>query len=384
MGLEQGRESSDPRYSRRAFLMLTGLFGDAGMARIFSKEATVQGWLDAERALARAQAGAGILTHEESVAIEGAAVLDNIDLDRLWEEAREVGYPILPLVRMIARMLPDGPNGRVHYGATTQDIMDTGLALQLSKAIDHLDDLVFRFGEALAVLTEGHRRTVLAARTHAQQAVPTTFGNKLAVYLSELTRHRYRLAETRNRACVVSLYGAGGTSAALGQGVREIRRAMAGELDLGYRDVAWHVSRDAVAEFGQLCASTSGTCARFAREVIDLSRTEIGEVSERQSDQKGASSTMPQKANPIGSESVVGMAGVASALSSALYRAMEAGHERAAGEWQIEWEVVPELASLAAGCLSMASEISEGLQVFPDAMRRNMDAEGGCSWRKLT
>jgi 3-carboxy-cis,cis-muconate cycloisomerase len=303
--------------------------------------------------------------------------MDNIDFGKLWTEARNVGYPILPLVRMVAAALPEGPAGRLHYGATTQDIMDTGLALQLRAALDRFDELLDRFGDSVADLTERHRHTVLAARTHAQQAVPTTFGAKLSVLLAELVRQRERVDQVRPKVCVVSLYGAGGTSAALGDASSEVRAAMAEILGLGSADVPWHVARDSVAEFGFVCASLAATCTRFAREVIDLSRTEIAEVREQGGHLRGASSTMPQKANPINSEAIVGMSATTGALSSALGRAMEAGHERSAGEWQVEWQVLPQLANLAAGCLAAAAEVAANLRVFPENMRRNLDADGG-------
>lgn len=359
------------------FFLLTTLFGDAEMAHIFSEKRTVQGWLESERALAGAQAELGVLTHEQAEAISGAATLENVDLEELWQQARNVGFPILPLIRMIASALPEEAAGRVHYGATTQDVMDTGLALQLRGALGRFEELLARFGEAVARLVEEHRHTVLAGRTHAQQAVPTTLGIKLSVLLSELARQRVRLAEVSPRVCVVSLYGAVGTSAALGDSASRVRKAMAGSLGLEASEVPWHVARDSVAEFGLLCASLSATCARFAREVIDLSRTEIAEVREQGGNHRGGSSTMPQKANPIGSEAIVGMSATAGALASALYRAMEAGHERAAGEWHIEWEVVPQLACLGAGCLAMAAQVAEGLVVSPDAMRRNLGADSG-------
>ncbi|HLI60916.1 MAG TPA: adenylosuccinate lyase family protein [Solirubrobacteraceae bacterium] len=359
-----------------AFLMLSRMYGDPTMAEMFGEERTVAGWLAAEAALAQAQAEVGVLALDVGEAITHAARMENVDRAALWPQARNVGYPILPLVRMIDAALGPEAEGRVHYGATTQDIMDTGLALQLRDAAEHLDELVRAFGDAVAALVDRHRHTVLAARTHAQQAVPTTFGAKLSVLLAELTRHRRRLGELRPRIAVVSLYGAGGTSAALGSQAPAVRRGMAVRLGLGVSDVPWHVARDSVAEFGYVCAGLAATCARFAREVVDLARTEIGEVAEADGHHRGASSTMPQKANPVGSEAVIGMSATASALSAALGRIMEAGHERAAGEWQIEWEVLPELAVLAGGCLREAAVIAGGLRVFPEAMRRNIQGDG--------
>ncbi len=357
--------------------LLMGVFADPGMRRIFSEEATIGAWLAAERALARAEARAGVITPEEAAAIAGGAELSRVDRESLWEETRNVGYPILPLVRLVAAKLPEGPNGRVHFGATTQDIMDTGLALQLTSAVDHLTGLVQSFGDALSILVERHSGTVMAGRTHAQQAVPTTFGAKLAVELAECSRHRQRLAELRPRVALVSLYGAGGTSASLdGRGV-EVRAHMAELLRLGVDHVPWHVARDGVAEFGLCCGLLAATAGRFAREVIELSRTEIGEVAEVGGHHRGASSTMPQKRNPISSEVVVGMAGVADALASGLLAAMRPTHERSAGEWQMEWVLVPEVAQLAAGALRNATEVAAGLRVFPERMAANLLADGG-------
>ena len=358
------------------FLLLSRLFADPVMTETFDEERTITGWLDAERALALAQGEVGVIPQPIAAEIAAAACLENIDRRQLWREARNVGYPILPLVRMIAAALPTEAGGRVHYGATTQDIMDTGLALQLRAAVDRLDELVTIFGDAVAQLVDRHRHTVLAARTHGQQAVPTTFGAKLAVLLVELDRQRTRLRQVRPRVAMVSLYGGGGTSAALGEQAAAVRAVMGARLRLGVSDVPWHVARDSVAEFGYVCAGLSATCARFAGEIIDLARTEIGELAEPAGHHRGASSTMPQKANPIGSEAIIGMAATASALSAALGRAMEAGHERAAGEWQIEWETLPQHAILAAGCARLGGEIASGLRVFPEAMRRNLAGDG--------
>jgi 3-carboxy-cis,cis-muconate cycloisomerase len=360
------------------FDLLTALFGDAEMAAIFSEGETIRRWLDAERALSLAQAELGVLTEAQAAAIAQATrAPDAIHAEALWRDARNVGYPILPLVRQVAAAVAGEASGRVHYGATTQDIMDTGLALQLRDALDRLETLVTRLGTALATQTARHRGTVMPGRTHAQQAVPTTFGAKMAVFLSELARHRTRLAQARPRILRVSLHGAGGTSAALGPSAAEIRSRMAQSLGLTADPVPWHVARDGVAEFSALCGMLAATCARFAREVIELSRTEIAEVDEGASHHRGASSTMPQKANPVRSEAVVGMAAVAEALAAAGLRAMEAGHERSAGEWQIEWLTVPALASLAAGCLLTAAQVAEDLRVHAEAMAGNLEVDGG-------
>lgn len=360
------------------FDLLTRLFGDPEMAELFSERATIQRWLDVEAALAAAQAQLGVLTETQAERIAASADADRIDAEALWRDARNVGYPILPLVRQLSAAIPGEPAGRVHFGATTQDIMDTALALALRDALDRLEALIERFGSVLAAHAAEHRDTVMAGRTHGQHAVPTTLGAKLAVFLSELARHRERLSEARPRIERVSLHGAGGTSAALGPQAGAIRTLMAARLGLAADPVPWHVARDGVAEFcTTLCGMLAATCTRFAREVIELSRTEIGELDEGGGHHRGASSTMPQKANPVRSEAVVGMAAAAQALSAAALRAMEAGHERSAGEWQIEWFVVPALAGLAAGCLRTSAEVAEGLRVHPAAMARNLELDGG-------
>jgi 3-carboxy-cis,cis-muconate cycloisomerase len=358
--------------------LLTRVFGDPVMSSIFSAQATIESWLAAEAALAWAQAAVGLLSAEEAAAIAHGATLPSIDSDALWQETRNVGYPILPLVRMVAARVPEGANGRVHYGATTQDIMDTGLALQLGRALQRLDELLACFGDEIASLAARHRRSLMPARTHGQQAVPTTFGAKLASLLGELGRQRERIHQTRSRVPVASLYGAGGTSAALGEHSASIRRAYAERLGLGVVETPWHSARDCVAEFGSLCALLSASAARFASEVINLSRNEIGEVSEGSAaTHYGASSTMPQKANPIRSETVVGMSIVAAALASALPRIMVVPHERAAGEWQAEWQLLPQLAELAAGALLNAGDVARDLSVHTDRMRANAETDGG-------
>jgi 3-carboxy-cis,cis-muconate cycloisomerase len=364
-----------------SFSLLTRLAGDPDQLGVFAERSTVEGWLAVERALALAQAEHGVLTDAEAAAIVRAARYDAVDPARLWETARTVGYPILGLVREIGREVGRGPDpraaGRVHFGTTTQDVMDTGLVLQLTRSLALLDRALGELGDALADRAAEHARTVMAARTHAQQAVPTTFGATLAALLAQFTRHRERIAQLAPRLAVVSLFGAGGTAAALGPRSAAVRASVAGLLGLTDPGVGWHAQRDVVAEFGWLCATLTATCAKFARDVVDLSRTEIGEVREPWSSHRGASSTMPQKANPISSEIVIGLSGTTGALASALLRIQEAGHERSAGEWQIEWQVVPQLAVLAGSALRETLTVARGVRVDAARMRANLDADGG-------
>lgn len=363
--------------SSTPFEMLLELFGDEETQLIFRERQLVQSWIDVEVALAAAEAELGVLDADAAKAIARASRVDDLDLPALWMASRNVGYPILPLVHQLEEALPSPYRSCVHLGATTQDIMDTGLALQLRAAGKRQLTLLGALGDQFATLSSLHRETVVAARTHGRQAVPSVLGAKFAVYLSEVTRHYSRLAAATENVSVVSLFGAGGTSAAYGPAIRELRERVGSLLGLRAVHVPWHVARDSVATFAAACTASSSTAARFAREVIDLSRTEIGEWAEADGYLRGASSAMPQKQNPIRSEAVVGAAATAQALSSAMYRAMEAGHERSAGEWQIEWQVLPQIVCLCGSALANAVSIASELRVFPDRMRQNLRQDGG-------
>jgi 3-carboxy-cis,cis-muconate cycloisomerase len=358
------------------FLPLVDVFGDDEVTQLFSEESLVGAWLEVERALARAQAELGIIPAQAAAAIEAAATPGRIDRAALRERALVVGYPILPLLEQIGAASPEAAR-YVHWGATTQDIMDTGLALLLGRALARIEILACELGDEVAAKAGAHRATVMPGRTHAQPAVPITFGGKLAVWLAELTRHLERLRAVRARAVVVQLFGAAGTAAALGPESRAVRHGVAERLGLGVVDVPWHTARDALAETGFVLAVTAGTCGKLAREVVELSRPEIGEVREEGGHLRGASSTMPQKANPIGSEAIVGLSILAAQHAGALLTAMQGTHERAAGEWQVEWDALPLVCAAAAGALAGASQVVAGLSVFPERMRANLDGEGG-------
>jgi 3-carboxy-cis,cis-muconate cycloisomerase len=358
------------------FLPLVDVFGDDEVTQLFSEESLVGAWLEVERALAQAQAELGIIPAQAAAAIEAAATPGRIDLGTLRERTLVVGYPILPLLEQIGHASPEAAR-HIHWGATTQDIMDTGLALLLGRALDRIEALARALGDEVAARAGAHRATVMPGRTHAQPAVPITFGGKLAVWLAELTRHLERLRAVRERAVVVQLFGAAGTAAALGPESRAVRHGVAERLGLGVVDVPWHTARDAVAETGFVLAVTAATCGKLAREVVELSRPEIGEVREAGGHLRGASSTMPQKANPIGSEAIVGLSILAAQHAGALLTAMQGTHERAAGEWQAEWDALPLTCAAAAGALAGARRVVAGLSVFPERMRANLGGEGG-------
>lgn len=359
------------------FSMLWQFAGNATQLDLYSAQNTIDSWLKVEAALAKAQGEFGVIAPEDASAIGSACVPENIDHTELWASARNVGYPIFGLVRQISEHLPEGPNGRVHYGATTQDIMDSGLALQMTASLEAIDAQLQRLGDALASQAEKYRDTVMAGRTHAQQAVPTTFGASIAVVLDELRRQRARVVRAHEAVRVISMFGAGGTNAAQGPHSVEVRARVAELLGLRDTEVPWHVDRDRLSEYGFVCATLCGTLAKMARDVVDLSRTEVAEVFEPFNEHRGASSTMPQKVNPISSELIIGISACASALLSAFTRIQEAGHQRSAGEWQAEWLAVPTMGALVGSALDEAIVIAEGMRVDPGRMERNLRLDGG-------
>lgn len=354
------------------FSALIDVHGDEQVTRLFSEESFIAAWLEVERALADAQASHGVIPAEAAATIADAAQPRHIDISRLRERSRVVGYPILPLLEELREHSPAAAR-YLHWGATTQDIMDSGVALVTKRALDRVQTLTCELGDALASRAEQHRDTLMTGRTHAQPAVPITFGTKLAVWLAEITRHRERLRAAQARIAVVQLFGAAGTAAALGARSREVRHEVARRLGLAAVDVPWHTARDGIAEVGFALAVLAGTCGKIGREVVELSRPEIGELREPGGHHRGASSTMPQKSNPIDSEAVIGMSILAANHLGALLSALQGTHERAAGEWQAEWDALPGLVAAAAGAVATTGRLLTGLVVSVERMRANLD-----------
>lgn len=372
--------SSQPRHQRgtERFDLLTDVFGDPDMSELWTEVAAIKGWLGFEGALATAQGELDLIPKE--AAAEILAVCDSlvVDTDLLWERMRSVGYPILPLVEQITAAGGEAVGRYVHWGATTQDAMDCGLASQLAASISRLKQLLVKLGDTTNALAQREARTTMSARTHAQIAVPTTLGAKLAVYVAEFARHMDRLNVVGRRACVVQLFGAGGTAAAYGSSSKRVRRRVAELLDLASTDIPWHTARDSLAECLWVLGAITATIGKLAKEIISLSRTEIGELREGSEGLfRGASSTMPQKANPITSEVLVGLSGASVGISQTGYLFMPAGHERSAGEWQIEWHALPESFRIASSALLHANELVFNLEVNRERMAANMALEGG-------
>jgi 3-carboxy-cis,cis-muconate cycloisomerase len=353
------------------------LFGSAEVRRVFSDEHLVELWLRAEVALARAEAAVGLIPAAAAEAIAASARPEAISMEELRRGTAVVGYPILPLVRAVIKACPDGMGEYVHWGATTQDIMDTALALQLVEVHEVVRRDLRALEDVLLDLAARHRSTPMAGRTHGMQALPITFGYKVAVWAAEVGRHRERISACRADIAVGQFAGAVGTLASVERQGLEVQRRFCESLGLAQPVIAWHTARDGVAAFACALGLVTATLGKLGQEVALLQRTEIGEVEEPHVPGKGASSTMPQKRNPILCESLIAMARITRQDVALALDAMGHDHERATGPWHVEWECVPELCVLTGGALRMALDLVTGLVVHPDRMARNLALDGG-------
>jgi 3-carboxy-cis,cis-muconate cycloisomerase len=357
--------------------VLGGLFSTPEMQAAFGDPARLQRMLDVEAALARAQAALGLIPGGAAREISARARLDAIDASDLAAGTVLAGYPIIPLVKALSRASAPEAAGYVHWGATTQDIVDTGLVLQIRDGLDLLAVDLDALIDALAVLAARERDTVMAGRTHLQHALPVTFGLKVAGWLAPLLRHRERLDELRPRVLVVQFGGAAGTLASLGEDGLRVEAALAAELGLGVPPIPWHTGRDGVAEAVAWLGLLTGSLGKIAHDVSLMMQNEIDEVREPYRPGRGGSSTMPQKRNPIASEFVLAAASGVRQQVAAMLGAMIQDHERATGPWHAEWLALPQAFALAAGALRHALEIVRGLEVDAGAMRRNLDLTVG-------
>jgi 3-carboxy-cis,cis-muconate cycloisomerase len=352
------------------------VFGTAEMRAVFSDDSTLRAYVRAEVALAVAQGRVGIIPANAAAAIAAKAGEVALDLAALKHDAENVGYPILGLVKQLSAKL--GEAGRyVHWGATTQDIMDTGVVLQVREGLALIERDLASVSAALASLAQRYRDTPMAGRTHLQQALPVTFGYKAAVWLSMVERHRERLQQLRPRALMAQFGGAAGTLASVAEKGLEIRKAYAEELGLAEPDITWHVARDGLVEVVQFLGLVTGSLGKIGFDVMLMMATELGEVFEPFAEHRGASSTMPQKLNPISSEILVANSKAVRQQAGLMLDAMVQDFERATGPWHIEWIALPESFILTAGALAQAKFMLEGLVVDPERMRTNLAATGG-------
>ncbi len=359
------------------------MFGTAAMRAVFGEAAFLGRCIEVEAALARAQARLGIIPAEAAEAISAAAARlaaepARLDFDRLKRETATVGYPILPLVRQLADAA--GPAGRyLHWGATTQDIMDSAAVLQIRAGLELIEADLDAVRRHLAALARQYRDTPMAGRTHLQHALPVTFGYKAAVWLAALDRHAARLKELRPRVLSVQFGGAAGTLASLGAGEAALRSTaeLARELGLAEPAITWHVARDGIVETVQFLALLGGSLGKIAFDVMLMSATEFGEAAEPFVAGRGSSSTMPQKRNPISCELILAAAKALRQQAGLALDAMVSDFERATGPWHVEWIAVPEAFGYAAGALHQSAFMLGGLIVDPKRMAQNLGMTHG-------
>ena len=358
--------------------LLGGLFIDRIVEETMGDAAFVRRLLAVEAALALAQAELGVIPEPSAQAIRAAAQTFSPDMERLRQDTERAGVPVAGLVAQLRTALDEEAGRWLHYGATSQDIIDTARVLQLR---DMLGDPVQRRLEAivkrLEQLADEHRHTLMAGRTHSQQAVPITFGLKVAGWLAPLKRHQVRLEELEPRLFVVQLGGAAGTLAPLGeQGVAVMERLARG-LDLGVPEIPWHSQRDRFAELAGWLSLVTGSLGKMAQDVILMAQSEVGEIAESADVDRGGSSTMPQKRNPIQSELIVAAARQNAALLSSMHQAQIQEHERGTHGWQVEWIAMPQMLSLTARALERTQWLTENMQPDVKRMAANVEASNG-------
>jgi 3-carboxy-cis,cis-muconate cycloisomerase len=302
-----------------------------------------------------------------------------LDLERLRHETEIVGYPILPLVRQLSAICGEEAGRYVHWGATTQDIMDLASVLQMKEGLGIVERLLKDVIKTLRELSKKYKDTPMAGRTHLQHALPVTFGYKCAVWLSGFQRHLERLEQLRDRTLLVQFGGAAGSLASLGSGDDglRVRKALAKELGLNDPSITWHVARDGVAEIANFLALMGGSMGKLALDVMIMSSNELSEVSEPFVPHRGASSTMPQKRNPISSEVILAASKILRSNAGLVLDGMVADFERASGPWHLEWVAVPESFVIAVGALSQTHFALSGLSVNTGQMLENLHSTKG-------
>jgi 3-carboxy-cis,cis-muconate cycloisomerase len=363
-------------------MIFDALFGDPAVNALLSDTSLVTAMLRVEIVLARAEAAIGIIPARAVDAIEQSANASSFDLAALANEAASAGNLAIPLVRQLTERVAriDADSARyVHWGATSQDIIDTAMVLQLHDATAIVLASLERASDAAAVLAKRHATTIMASRTWLQHATPITFGLKAAGWMSALDRARAHVRDARECARVLQLGGASGTLAAFDDRGLEVARAMASELALAMPETPWHASRDRLATLACALGVATGAMGKIARDISLLAQTEVAEAFEPAGDGRGGSSTMPQKRNPVGSSVVLAASVRVPALVATVLAAMPQEHERALGGWQAEWETIPALVKLTAGAARRTAEMLDGLEIDAARMRANVDLTRGVS-----
>ena len=358
-------------------IIFRDIFSTPEMRQVFSDEGRTAYYLDIEAALARAEARLGVIPEAAAREIDRQCHIENIDLARLKQQTERIGYPILGVVQQIVDLCADGLGEWCHWGATTQDITDTAAILQIRAALALVENEMEVIAGVLADLSRRYRDTPMAGRSNLQQAVPLTFGFKMATLLAAMQRHRERLAQLRPRVLVGQFGGAVGTLASLGAAGLEVQAALMDELGLGHPEIAWHTVRDRIGEVACFLGLLTGTLGKISMDVKLLMQTEVAEVYEPFHAARGSSSTMPQKRNPVSCLYIHSTVALVRQHVAALLEAAVADHERSTGPWEIEWISLPEIFLLASGALAQTRLMLSGLEVDPARMRANLDLTRG-------
>jgi len=343
------------------------------MNQMFSEKARFQRWLDVEASLAKAQASLGIIPEEAAEAIGRKANVDLLDLNKYKEMYEQTGHPMVAMLRLFQPIIEGGAGQYIHLGATTQDIMDTSTMLALKGAHKIIYESLRRIELNLLNIAEQHADTIMAGRTHSVQALPITFGYKVAIWAREIRRNIQRLKECRSRLFVAQVCGAVGTMAAFGPKGPEIQSLVAKDLDLGVPDICWHASRDRLAEFANLLALIASALGRIAQEVYILMATEVAEVCEPR--QKGVvgSSTMPHKVNPIIAQHIMDLTRKLRYNASFVTEVMMVDHERNLNHHLGEMEKLEESCRIMGELLTYGEDMAKNMTVYPRTMKANLD-----------
>jgi 3-carboxy-cis,cis-muconate cycloisomerase len=356
------------------------MLSSAAMRAVCDDAAYLQRMLDFEAALARAEAATGVIPDGAASAIAKACTAETFDLAELAEAATRSGNLAIPLVKALTAAVAKADAGAaryVHWGATSQDVIDTATMLTLRLAADALLGDLNRAVAGFARLARQHRDTPMVARTWLQHALPMPFGLKLAEYAAALHRSRIRLNRLRGETLVLQFGGAAGTLAALGDKGLLVAEKLAEGLRLPLPDAPWHTHRDRIAEAASVLAIIAGTCGKIARDIQLMMQTDVAEAFEPSGEGRGGSSTMPHKRNPVAAASALAAATMAPNLAATMFAAQVQDHERSAGPWHAEWSTLPTLLLVTSGGLAAIVDIAEGLEVDTMRMRVNLDATGG-------
>ncbi|MCQ3029724.1 3-carboxy-cis,cis-muconate cycloisomerase [Pseudomonas syringae] len=366
--------------NRSSQQLFDAYFSQPQMSEIFSDQGRLQGMLDFEAALARAEASTGLIPAEVVEDIQAGCRAELFDFAELAVAIGNAGNSAIPLVKALGKKIAArNPTAEryVHMGATSQDVMDSGLVLQLRAAIVLLERDLAELAESLARQAQRYAVTPLAGRTWLQQATPVTLGMKIAGWLGAITRHRQRLQELKPRLLSLQFGGASGTLAALGEQALPVAEALAHELQLTLPEQPWHTQRDRLVEFASWLGLIAGSLGKVGRDISLLMQTEVGEVFEPAAAGKGGSSTMPHKRNPVGAAVMISASVRAPGLVATMFAAMPQEHERSLGLWHAEWETLPELCCLVSGSLQQALQVIPALEVNAEQMLTNLDSTRG-------